>query len=227
MVDLTGRQVLPLLLPYATARTEPAGVQAMLAQLQTWLNAGAPRKKAAASNAQYANAAAVAIMDELAPRLDRAIFDHLFQPGGLYQINGMDAGYNKLLMEFADNPSTHGGSSYYDGFEGYLWKALRQLTGQPVAKPFTSTTTTHLCGNAGLSDCGAAIDQALLAAYNALVTANGNSNVSSWTQDTGTKTLAVNMPAYDAIQFTGVGVVGQPAMDWQNRPTFQQVVEFP
>ena len=233
MVDLTGRQELPLLLPYATARTEPSGVQAMLAQLQTWLNAGAPRKKAATSNAQYANAAAVAIMDELAPRLDRAFFDRLFQAGGVYQgkvdgtVNGMDAGYNQLLMEFADNPSTHGGSSYYDGWEGYVWKALRQLTSQPVAKPFTAITTSHLCGSAGLSSCGTAIDNALLATYNALVTANGNSNVSSWTQDTGTKTLGVNMPAYDAIKFTGVGIVGQPDMDYQNRPTFQQVVEFP
>ena len=35
------------------------------------------------------------------------------------------------------------------------------------------------------------------------------------------------MPAYDAIKFTGVGIVGQPDMDYQNRPTFQQVVEFP
>ena len=35
------------------------------------------------------------------------------------------------------------------------------------------------------------------------------------------------MPVYDAIQFRALGVVGQPAIDWQNRPTFQQVIEFP
>ena len=34
------------------------------------------------------------------------------------------------------------------------------------------------------------------------------------------------MPVFDAIQFRALGVVGQPAIDWQNRPTFQQVVEF-
>ena len=26
------------------------------------------------------------------------------------------------------------------------------------------------------------------------------------------------------IQFRALGIVGQPAIDWQNRPTFQQVV---
>jgi hypothetical protein len=35
------------------------------------------------------------------------------------------------------------------------------------------------------------------------------------------------MPAYDDIQFEAVGIVGQPAIDWQHRPTFQQVAEFP
>jgi hypothetical protein len=35
------------------------------------------------------------------------------------------------------------------------------------------------------------------------------------------------MPVYDAIQFRALGLIGQPAIDWQNRPTFQQVIEFP
>jgi hypothetical protein len=35
------------------------------------------------------------------------------------------------------------------------------------------------------------------------------------------------MPVFDAIQFRTLGIVGQPAIDWQNRPTFQQVVSFP
>jgi hypothetical protein len=35
------------------------------------------------------------------------------------------------------------------------------------------------------------------------------------------------MPQYDAIAFRTLGLIGQPSLDWQNRPTFQQVVEFP
>jgi hypothetical protein len=34
------------------------------------------------------------------------------------------------------------------------------------------------------------------------------------------------MPTYDGIIFRAIGIVTQPEIDWQNRPTFQQVVEF-
>ncbi len=34
------------------------------------------------------------------------------------------------------------------------------------------------------------------------------------------------MPQLDAISFSAVGIATQPNIDWQNRPTFQQVVEF-
>ncbi|MBV9526440.1 MAG: penicillin acylase family protein, partial [Candidatus Dormibacteraeota bacterium] len=45
-VDLEGRQVLPLLLSYVAHRSEPAGVQSLLAVLQQWATAGGPRIKA-------------------------------------------------------------------------------------------------------------------------------------------------------------------------------------
>jgi hypothetical protein len=35
------------------------------------------------------------------------------------------------------------------------------------------------------------------------------------------------MPAYDNITLRAVGLVTEPDLDWQNRPTFQQVVDFP
>jgi len=34
------------------------------------------------------------------------------------------------------------------------------------------------------------------------------------------------MPVYDAIHFQTLGLISQPNIDWQNRPTFQQVVHF-
>ncbi len=37
----------------------------------------------------------------------------------------------------------------------------------------------------------------------------------------------LTMPEYDAIAFQTLGIVGQPDIPWQNRPTFQQVVSFP
>lgn len=235
-VDLSGRQLLPLLLPYVSHRVETKGVHAMLNQLQQWMTAGALRRKASSSSTQYVDAAGVAIMDQLYPALTRAFFDAIFAAGGVYQVNGIDAGYSAFPMEFANAPegdtgrpgsSTHYGSSYIDGFEGYDWKVLRELQGLAVKQPFSALTTSHLCGGVGLSGCGARIDAALVATYHALVAANGGGNTAAWTQDVATKNAGENMPVYDDIQFTAVGVVGQPAIDWQNRSTFQQVIEFP
>jgi hypothetical protein len=84
-----------------------------------------------------------------------------------------------------------------------------------------------VCGG-GLSTCPAAIDTALAQTYQALVAANGGStNVAGWTRDAATVAAGQSMPAYDGIQFLTIGVIGQPAIDWQNRPTFQQVAQFP
>ena len=242
-VDLDGRQLLPLLLAYTAHRAEPAGVQAMLGALQQWLNAGALRRKAAPGDSQYGNAAAVAIMDELTSRLNSALFDSIFAAGGVQQVNGLDNGYTVLPIAFAqDTPNgagAHLGSSYEFGFHGYDWKLLRQLLGQPVGQPFSTSTTSLVCADSnteiarasgpprGLGACGAAIDRALLATFDALASVNGTTNVGGWTQDTQTNNAGQAMPVYDDIQFTAVGIVGQPAIDWQNRPTFQQVVEFP
>jgi hypothetical protein len=71
------------------------------------------------------------------------------------------------------------------------------------------------------------VDAALQKTYDALVQANGTRDVSSWTASSASKAAGQTMPEYDAIHFRALGIVGQPAIDWQNRPTFQQVVEFP
>ena len=88
--------------------------------------------------------------------------------------------------------------------------------------------TARLCGSGGLSRCVPALDAALGATYQALVKANGGStNVALWTQDANTVATGLTMPEYDAIGFRALGIVGQPDIPWQNRPTFQQVVSFP
>ena len=50
--------------------------------------------------------------------------------------------------------------------------------------------------------------------------------MTSWTDSTDSHAAGQTMPVFDAIQFRALGIVGQPAIDWQNRPTFQQVIEF-
>jgi hypothetical protein len=87
--------------------------------------------------------------------------------------------------------------------------------------------TSRLCGS-GPSGCPAALDRALADTYATLVQANrGATDVASWTATPETNAAGQNMPQYDAIAFRAVGIVGQPDLDWQNRPTYQQVVQFP
>jgi hypothetical protein len=120
----------------------------------------------------------------------------------------------------------HRGSSYDGGYEGYVVATLQQLLGQTPVDGFGPEITGQECGG-GQATCGAAIDAALLKTYNALVTANGDDDVPSWTQSTASHAANEPMPVFDDIQFQALGLVGQPSIDWQNRPTFQQVIEFP
>jgi acyl-homoserine lactone acylase PvdQ len=220
-LDLNGVAVVPLLLQYLSGRAEPAGVQAMLDELQAWIADGTHRVKAAPGDPQYADAAAVAITDELIPNLVHALFDGILGAGGS-SFNRFTA----LPLGFTDLPHDHNGSSFDDGYQSYLVSTLQQLLGQSPVDGFTDVITSRECAG-GQATCGAAIDAALRATYDALVTANGTSDVADWTASTASEAAGVAMPAYDEIDSRTLGLVGQPAMDWQNRPTFQQVIEFP
>jgi hypothetical protein len=226
--------VLPLLLQYLQGRPEPDGVQAMLAQLASWIADGAHRRKAAAGDTQYAHAPAVAISDELMWNLVHALFDGLFLDGGTASIGSTGGasspGYAVLPMQFVNTPQSGGanrGSAYDGGYESYLVTVLQQLLGQAPADAFGAPVTARLCGG-GPATCGAALDAALTKTYNELVTANGGStDVAGWTESPDAAAAKQTMPVFDAIHFQAVGLVPQPAIDWQNRPTFQQVVQFP
>jgi acyl-homoserine lactone acylase PvdQ len=224
--DLDGLTILPALLDAVRGRAEPPGVGQMLAALRAWHATGAHRLLSSAADTQYEQAAAVAIMDQLTPAVTRAIFDPLFAAGGT-----SPNGYNVVPMGFVNEPyngGAHLGSAYDGGWEGYTVKALGQLTGRPVAQPFSHAVTARLCGAGGLSKCGPALDAALASAYQALLKANnGAANVALWTADANTVATGLAMPQYDAIGFRTLGIVGQPSIPWQNRPTFQQVISFP
>jgi acyl-homoserine lactone acylase PvdQ len=223
--DLDGLTILPALLRAVQGRHEPAGVQQMVTALKAWLATGAHRVLASPGAKQYEQADAVAIMDQLVPAVTEAIFNPVFAAGGVGS-----GGYDVFPMGFVNEPyngGSHLGSAYDGGWEGYTVKALDQFTGQKVAQPFSSGVTAKLCGTGGLAHCGPALDAALAATYQAMVKANKSAKVASWTADANTVAAGLTMPQYDAIGFRALGIVGQPSIPWQNRPTFQQVVSFP
>ena len=168
------------------------------------------------------------------PELIRSVYDRLLAGGGVGSVgnNGgaTDPGYSILPMQFVNTPNSGGqhlGSAYDGGYEGYLVKTLAQLRGQKPAAPFGTVVTGTWC-TSGPASCRASIDAALARTYDALRTANGGStDVASWTSSTVSHAAGQTMPQFDAIAYRALGVIGQPNIDWQNRPTFQQVVQFP
>ena len=227
VTDLDGRTVLPALLAYLRHSREPAGVAAMLTQLRSWLAAGAMRRTATASATEYEHASAIAIMDQLETNLIEALFDPLFAGGGIATTDQVTS-YAVVPLPFVDPPhngdGVNQGDGYYVGWEGDVVRALNQLRGVHQADPFSRVTIRHLCGGKG---CAKAVQSALLDTYEQLVAVNRTTDVGTWTQDSASQTAGQTMPVNDDIQFQAIGVVGQPAIDWQNRPTYQQVVQFP
>jgi acyl-homoserine lactone acylase PvdQ len=231
--DLDGLAVTPLLLRYLKGRHQSAHTTAMVRVLRAWVADGAHRRKAKPSDAQYRHAAAIAINDELMPYLVRALYDPILARGGESGVGSTGGatteGYAKLPMQWVNTPNSGGahlGSAYDGGYEGYLMSSLQQLLGRHPADGFGRELTRHEC-RGGPSTCRTAIATALAKTYDALVTANGSHHVASWTASTLSAAAGQRMPEFDSIGFQALGIVGQPAIDWQNRPTFQQVVEFP
>jgi hypothetical protein len=230
--DFDGHELVPALASYLAHRRIPAHDRALLDQLVPWARGGALRLKPSPNATQYSHHAAVAIMDELEPRLIEAIFNPIFKAGGIGSYDGSPDSYRVLPMEWVNTPNNDGsrlGSAYDDsGWAGHELNLLKELSGRKVGEPYPASMMAHLCGPHGRASCFSAIVKAMTATYAALVKANGGSHhVASWTADTATKVAGETMPEFDAIGYRAIGLVGQPNVDWQNRPTFQQVVEFP
>ena len=85
--------------------------------------------------------------------------------------------------------------------------------GQPVQGRYSRT----YCGGGSLATCRAQLTASLRSAVTALTAAQHTADPSRWTYD----------KAADDIRASVYGIVGIPPIDWQNRPTFQQVVSFP
>jgi hypothetical protein len=171
-------------------------------RLAAWQAAGSHRRDFDDDGA-YDDPQAPAIMDAWWPRLVRAIFD---ASAG----NPID---NLGITVDDPNRRNHIGSSFQDGFYGHVQKDLRSLLGQPVTQPFSRA----YCGGGVLETCKALLWSTLSQAAVDLTAEFGNASVASWQRQI----------ADEDIRHTAAGVTTVPAIEWQNRPTFQQVVQIP
>jgi hypothetical protein len=108
-----------------------------------------------------------------------------------------------------DDAAGPGGSSYIEGWYGYLDKDLRTLLGRPVQGPFS----TRYCGGGDLGACRGALWAALDQAAAKLQQEQG-ADPAGWRSDA----------TRERIDFS-TGILPD-TMRWTNRPTFQQVMSF-
>lgn len=197
-VDLRGDKVLPLMLG-VIGDPGTARLRRAVDLLSEWRNGGAHRRDLD-GDGQYDHAAAVALMDEW---WDRAL-QAAFRPA-------LGNAYGAVPHPHDDPPGPVG-SAYITGWYGQIHKDLRSVLGLPVEAAFHR----QYCGDGGgAAACRASLLESLEEAVAALEARYGE-DPSGWDAN----------EEGDFIQFAPVGVQGQRPMQWQNRPTFQQVLQF-
>jgi hypothetical protein len=186
---------------------------AAVAELKTWLADGTRRKEASAGSKSYADSDAIRIMDAWWPLLVQAEF----QPGLGTDLYSAMTG----VLSVDDSPYggseagvAHKGSSFQSGWYSYVDKDLRSVLGQSVQGPLAQT----YCGGGDLTACRTALLSSLSAAI-----ATPASSV--YPVDSVCK--AGDQWCADSIQQHPLGGITDDESNWQNRPTFQQVVQYP
>jgi len=187
-------------------RKDKANADAVAA-LRAWLADGAPRVDRDRDGA-YAHQQAI------------AIFDHWWQNGRRSSVaytvmkGGLGARLVHKVPVILDDHPRHGMGSAWNGvpWYGYISKDLRSLLGKEVEAPYHYS----YCGKGRLDRCRTALSRSLTATVEELLAEQNAEKVADLTYD----------KSEDNIRHSTAGVVGVREIDWQNRPTFQQVIEF-
>ncbi|MGQ7748487.1 penicillin acylase family protein [Streptomyces sp. WC2508] len=214
VTDLRGEQLLPELLKVIRSRpvTDP-GLNGAVQQLESWRAAGSERRENSPGSHTYTHADAVRIMDAWWPKLVEAEF----RPGlgeGLYGALTDSLATDESPAASHGPSGAHSGSAFQYGWWGFVDKDLRQVLGQPVKGPLAKS----YCGSGDLDSCRDALLTSLkqAVAQPATEVYPGDDNCKAGEQWCS-----------DSIVHRPLGGIGQKAIHWQNRPTYQQVVEFP
>ncbi|MGC4940068.1 penicillin acylase family protein [Kribbella sp. DT2] len=205
-VDLRGDQVLPYLLRVLKSApvTDPAVADA-IAKLTAWQAAGSHRKTPSEASKTYDHTEAIRILDAWWPLLVPAQFRTKLGPD-LY-----DALVHTQKIDERPNAQ---GSAFQNGWWGFVQRDLRKVLGDPVATPQPVT----YCGGGSLSECRTVLADSLKAA----------TQVPAATTYPATADCAAgDQFCADQIVHQPMGGITQDRMAWVNRPTYQQVVEFP
>ncbi|MDQ3936276.1 MAG: penicillin acylase family protein [Actinomycetota bacterium] len=205
-VDLRGQEVLPLMLR-VIGSTGEGPLRPLAELLDTWRRTGAHRRDLDGDNV-YDHSPAVALFDEWWDRWLTGAFQPVLGQALMERI--------RSINPFSQMPPP-GGSTWFDGWQGYASKDLRRLLRKRVRGPLSRA----YCGRGSRARCRAMLLATLSEAAARVREKYGVSDLA-----------AVKVPATcgsprtcDQIEFTTAGAVATPPIHWQNRPTFQQIVE--
>ncbi|MFF7093482.1 penicillin acylase family protein [Streptomyces rubradiris] len=213
LADLRAEDVLPKLLKVVTSQpvTDPAAAAAVN-KLQAWVTAGARRAETSAGSKTYADADAIRILDAWWPLLVKAEFE----PGlgtGLYTALTRNLPVDEAPSAGHGPTGSHAGSAFQYGWWSYVDKDIRAVLGESVQGPLARA----YCGDGSLTAC-----RDLL--LGTLKQAAGLTAAQVYPGDD--QCAAGDQWCADSITQRALGGIKHGRIGWQNRPTYQQVVEF-
>lgn len=212
--DLRGDRMLPWALKVLGTPADPKLAEAA-AKLRAWSAAGSHRLDRD-RDGHYEHADAVRLMDAWDKTMPKAIFEPKM---GAELFKRYDAHVSPdLPNSFHGNGHDHLGSAWEEGWFGPVNKDLRT-----VLKPRKVRGRWHVrwCGNGKLAACRAALQSSLAEAV-AMDAGKLYEDPTLAGEDCGRMD---RQGCFDALRYRPLGLVTQPMVPWQNRPTQQQVVE--
>ncbi|MFD5521573.1 penicillin acylase family protein [Streptomyces sp. NPDC127066] len=213
LADLRAEDVLPGLLKVVNSSpVTDSTAAAAVSKLSAWVTAGARRKETSSGSHTYADADAIRILDAWWPLLVKAEF----QPGlgsDLYTAFGNNLPVDEAPSAGHGPTGSHAGSSFQYGWWSYVDKDIRAVLGEPVQGGLPQT----YCGGGSLTACRDAL-------IGSLKEAAGKSASTVYPGDD--QCSAGDQWCADSIVQRTLGGIKHGKITWQNRPTFQQVVEY-
>ncbi|MGW2899765.1 penicillin acylase family protein [Streptomyces sp. NPDC001212] len=213
VADLRAEDVLPNLLKVIdSAPVTDSTAAAAVGKLRTWLSAGARRTETSAGSRTYANAEAIRILDAWWPLLVKAEFE----PGlgsGLYGAFTANLPVDESPSAGHGPTGSHAGSAFQYGWWSYVDKDIRAVLGEPVRGPLART----FCGGGSPNACRDTL-------IGTLKQAAGATAAQVYPGDD--QCSAGDQWCADSIVQRVLGGIKHGKISWQNRPTFQQVVEY-
>ena len=217
-VDLRGYKTLPWVLKVIGTPKDPQ-LAKTVAMLKAWAAKGAPRVDLN-KDGTYDDAAAVRIMDALmnpgTNLLPKAVFEPTMGPD-LFKLYDSELSPD-IPNSFHGQTHAHLGSSWEDGWHGYLQKDLRTVLNR---KKVRGRYSQVYCGGGKLKVCRSLLTEALAKAASM-------TDADLYNDPTVNAKACGNMDrqaCFDSLRYRPLGAINQPLAPWQNRPTQQQVVE--